>query len=90
MLKKITVPVLAINGTLDWITLSKTLSIIAKTLEQSGNRDYTTVELPNLNHQFRSCKTGSLAEYMESGEAIAPEALNVISDWILDRTINKN
>jgi pimeloyl-ACP methyl ester carboxylesterase len=88
-LKQIKVPVLAINGTLDWITLSKTLSVISKTLEQSGNRDYKTVELPNLNHQFRTCKTGSLAEYMTSGEAMAPEALNVISDWILERTINK-
>jgi pimeloyl-ACP methyl ester carboxylesterase len=88
-LKQIKAPVLAINGTLDWIALSKTLSVIAKALEQSGNRDYTTVELPNLNHQFRTCKTGSLAEYMAGGAAMAPEALNVISDWILERTINK-
>ncbi len=89
ILAQITVPVLAINGTLDWITSSKTLSVIAKALEQAGNHDYTTVELSSLNHQFRECKTGSLAEYMARGEAMAPVALNVISDWILERTINK-
>ena len=88
-LKQVKIPVLAMNGDLDWITSVKTLPIIAKALEEAGNRDCTTIELPNLNHQFRTCKTGSLAEYMTSEETMAPVALNAISDWILDRTINK-
>jgi hypothetical protein len=88
-LKQIKVPVLAINGTLDWITLSKTLPVIANALEQAGNRYYQTVQLTGLNHQFRVCKIGSLAEYMAPGEAMAPEVLKTISDWILEQVTSK-
>ena len=88
-LEQIKVPVLALTGNRDWITSVKTLSVIAKALAKAGNQDCTTIEFPNLNHQFRTCETGSLQEYAMVEETIAPVVLDVISDWILKRTINK-
>lgn len=88
-LKQIKVPVLALNGDRDWIISAKTLSFIAKTLADAGNNDCTTLAFPNLNHQFRTCATGSLAEYMAKGETIAPVVLEAIADWIIAHTIKK-
>lgn len=88
-LKQIKVPMLALNGDRDWITSVKTLQVLAKTLADAGNDDCTTLELPNLNHQFRTCVTGSLAEYMAEGETMAPVVLSTIADWIIARTIKK-
>lgn len=87
--KRIIVPVLAINGDRDWITLAKGLQVIANALQQAGNTDYRTVEMSNLNHRLVTCTTGSLQEYMIAREAIAPAALQLISDWVVSRTINK-
>ena len=88
-LKQIKSPVLALNGDRDWITSVKTLQVIAKTLADAGNDNCTTIKLPNLNHQFRTCVTGSLAEYMAEGETMAPVVLSTIADWIVARTIKK-
>lgn len=88
-LKKITIPVLALNGDKDWITHAKMLTTINNTLKEAGNRDYKTIELPDLNHQFRTCQTGAIKKYAMIEETIAPVVLNIISDWILERTINK-
>jgi len=49
----------------------------------------TLLELPKLNHLFQTCQTGSIAEYAAIEETIAPSVLNLISDWILDRTVKK-
>jgi pimeloyl-ACP methyl ester carboxylesterase len=88
-LKQITVPVLAINGSCDWITLAKGLQVIAAALQQAGNTDYTTLELPNLNHRLVNCKTGSMQEYMVATEAIDQSVLQLISDWVVEKTISK-
>ena len=89
-LKKINVPLLAITGDLDFITSSKiSLSIIAKALKNSGNKNYKTVELPKLNHWFQTCKTGAMTEYGKTKETISPIALNLISKWILEKIVHK-
>ncbi len=86
ILKQITIPVLAINGDLDFITSSKiTLPIVSKALNVAGNRDFVILEMPKLNHWFQNCKSGSIAEYGALEETISPKALQVISDWILAR-----
>ena len=43
-------------------------------------------ELPNLNHLFQTAQTGALSEYSQIEETIAPEALDLVGKWILDRT----
>lgn len=86
-LKKVTVPVLALHGTLDHIISSKrALSLIAKTLNKAGNKQVTIVELPGLNHAFQTCETGAISEYATTEETIAPKALDTITQWIVSLT----
>lgn len=86
VLKRTTVPTLALTGTLDLQAPPKqNLPVIAQALKGAGNLDYAIVELPHLNHLFQSCQTGSPAEYAKIEETISPSALTVISDWILAR-----
>jgi hypothetical protein len=50
------------------------------------DRHVTVKELPGLNHLFQTAKTGSPVEYGQIEETIAPAALAVIGDWIVQRT----
>jgi pimeloyl-ACP methyl ester carboxylesterase len=87
VLKKITIPVLALNGDRDFIALADIdLHTIQETLKQSDNQNCTAIELPNLNHWFQTCKTGALSEYGATEEALAPVMLQTISDWIIAQT----
>jgi hypothetical protein len=83
-LRKVTCPVLAINGSLDKQVLpDQNLPAIRKALEEAGNRHFEIDELPGLNHLFQTAKTGSPTEYAEINETISPVALEKISSWIL-------
>jgi pimeloyl-ACP methyl ester carboxylesterase len=86
-LKKTQCPVLALNGDKDLQMASKeNLAQIQKALQEGGNKDFQTKELPGLNHLFQRAPTGSPTEYGGIEETIAPEALNAISDWVLKHT----
>jgi len=87
-LETITILVLAVNGTLDWIASThKVFPVISQSLEKAGNKDYMMIELPNLNHMFQKAKTGSFAEYAAIDEIIVPLALETIAHWILKKTV---
>ncbi|NGX31812.1 MAG: Esterase EstD [Chlamydiae bacterium] len=89
-LKLVKIPVLALNGELDLqVSPKQNLPIIKKALKEGGNKDYTIVQFPQLNHLFQTSKTGSISEYVKIEETIAPKVLNTISEWILDRTVKK-
>ena len=62
------------------------MQAIEAALKEGGNKDVTCRELPNLNHSFQTCKTGSPSEYGRIEETIAPEVLKTIGDWIADQT----
>jgi len=86
-LMKVECPVLAINGEKDLQALPKeSLQSIEEALIAGENKDYTVKELPNLNHLFQTAQTGALSEYSQIEETIAPEALDLVGKWILDRT----
>jgi pimeloyl-ACP methyl ester carboxylesterase len=86
-LRKVTCPVLALNGELDLqVPASLNLPAIAKALESGGNPDYAIVKFPKLNHLFQTSRTGQVAEYSEIEETIAPVALETMSGWILRHT----
>jgi uncharacterized protein len=55
-------------------------------LKAGRNRDYEIVKLPKLNHLFQTSQTGSVAEYSQIEETIAPVALETMSGWILRPT----
>jgi fermentation-respiration switch protein FrsA (DUF1100 family) len=83
-LRKVTCPVLAINGSLDKQVLpTQNLPPIRKALEESGNQHFEVDELPGLNHLFQTAKTGSPAEYAQIEETISPIALDKMATWIL-------
>ena len=83
-LEKVTCPVLALNGEKDLqVTPKENLPAISEALKRGGNTNVTVKELPNLNHLFQNCETGSPAEYAKIEETFSPDALKEISVWIL-------
>ncbi len=86
-LKKVSCPVLAINGEKDLqVPPKENLTAIEKALKLAGNSNYTIKELPGLNHLFQTAKTGSLTEYGKIEETFSPSALKIIGDWVLGVT----
>jgi len=85
-LARVRVPILAISGELDLqVPPRQNVPVMRQVLEESGNPDYTVEILPGLNHLFQTATTGLPAEYRTIEETIAPAALQLISDWILER-----
>jgi hypothetical protein len=83
-LQKTLCPVLALNGQKDLqVPPKENLSIIQKALQDAGNKDSQTSEMPGLNHLFQHCPTGSPSEYGAIEETMAPEALDAVSAWVL-------
>jgi len=82
-LRKVTCPVLVLNGSLDKQVLpDQNLPAIRKALEEGGNRHFEVDELQGLNHLFQTAKTGSPLEYAQIEETISPVALEKIANWI--------
>jgi len=89
-LSKVKCPVLVINGEKDLqVPPKENLSAIEEALKSGGNQDYTIKEIPNLNHLFQTAQTGLPSEYPKIEETISPIALKIITDWILEHTIDK-
>jgi hypothetical protein len=82
-LNKVKCPVLAINGEKDLQVPAKiNLEAIKKALDKGKNKKSTVMELPNLNHLFQECKSGSPEEYATIEETFSPKALEVVKNWI--------
>ncbi len=80
----INIPVLAMNGSLDvQVTPRLNLDAIRETLENAGNRKATIVELTGLNHLFQHAKIGAIGEYATIDETFAPEALGILTSWVV-------
>jgi pimeloyl-ACP methyl ester carboxylesterase len=89
-LRKVTCPVLALNGEMDYqVAPAQNLPEIEKALKEGGNPDVTVKQLPRLNHLFQTCQTGSGDEYARIDETYSPVMLDLVSDWIRKRTIEK-
>ncbi len=85
-LRRVRVPVLAVNGELDLqVPPEQNLPAIEAALTEGGNPDHTVLELEGLNHLFQTATSGSPGEYVGIEETISPTALNLISEWILER-----
>ena len=88
--KKVKCPVLAINGDRDLqVSAEINLPAIEKAVKSSGNNDVTVKSMPGLNHLFQHATTGLPSEYNRIDETFSPEALKVISDWILGLKVSK-
>jgi uncharacterized protein len=83
ILRKVSCPVLALNGSKDsQVPPKENLGGIARELKAGGNRNVTIREMPGLNHLFQTCETGATSEYVKIEETMAPAALEAISGWI--------
>jgi pimeloyl-ACP methyl ester carboxylesterase len=82
-LRKLKVPVLALNGSKDvQVPPKQNLPAISAALAAGGNKDFTVKELPGLNHLFQKCGQCTVAEYSTIEETFSPTALAVIGDWV--------
>ena len=78
-LSRITSPVLALNGTKDrQVDCDDNLAILRQGL--AGQKEIKAIE--GVNHLFQHCNTGDMSEYKDIEETFAPEALEIIVDWI--------
>ena len=86
ILRKVSCPVLALNGSKDsQVPPKENLGGIARELKAGGNRNVTIREMPGLNHLFQTCETGATSEYVKIEETMAPAALEAISSWIAEQ-----
>lgn len=84
-LKKVTCPVLAVNGTLDLqVPYKENLGPIRKALKK--NKAVTIVEFPGMNHLFQECTTGAPSEYAQIEETLSEKMLKVLGDWVIGVT----
>lgn len=82
-LRKVTCPVLVLNGALDKQVLpDQNLPAIRKALADAGNKNVEIDELPGLNHLLQTAKTGSPTEYAQIEETMSPVALDKMASWI--------
>ncbi len=83
-LEKVTVPVLAINGTRDlYVPHEENLREIEAALKRGGNTRYEIRALPGINHFLQHAETGTARESEMIEETIAVEVLELIADWIV-------
>lgn len=85
-LSKVTCPVLAINGSLDYqVIAASNLDGMKSAFAKAENKDVTIKELPGLNHLFQNAVTGSAVEYGQIEETFDPATLELIASWINER-----
>ena len=86
-LEKIKCPVLALNGEKDvQVPADENIEAIKKALAKAGNKKVTAKILPNLNHLFQECQTGTPSEYATIEQTFSPLVLEEINKWINTQT----
>ena len=86
VLQQVSCPVLAINGETDLqVSPKENLSAIKAALETAPCTDFTVLELKGLNHLFQHSTSGSPVEYGTIEETFAPEALAIMTKWLLEK-----
>lgn len=88
VLARITVPVLALNGSLD-LQVAPDQNLAAFRAALKDNPDVTVVKLTGINHMFQTATTGGRGEYQDIEETIAPAVLDLISDWLRERFVER-
>jgi len=88
-LKTLQVPVLALYGQKDLQVPAKAnLPVLKQALQDAGNKDVDVRELPDLNHLFQHAYSGTPIEYAAIEETFSPDAMQIISDWVLHHSAN--
>ncbi len=76
-------PALLLNGSKDLQVLaSQNLPGYERIIAEHHKTNLTLRELPDLNHLFQHCETGSPNEYFTIDETISPEVLEMIVEFV--------
>jgi len=76
-------PALLLNGSKDvQVVASQNLPAYEKIIADYGKTNLTLREMPDLNHLFQHCETGSPNEYFTIDETISPEVLELIVGFV--------
>lgn len=84
-LARVTVPVLALNGSLDLQVPAKE-NLAAARQALKNNHHATILELPGMNHLLQDANTGAPTEYKDIEETMSPAALKIIINWVSAQT----
>ncbi len=86
-LRQIDVPVLALYGSNDLqVPPDQNVEPMRSALAESPSEDVTVRVLDGLNHLFQPAETGLPGRYVQIDTTMAPEAIETVSTWILERT----
>lgn len=86
-IRKISIPALALYGSNDTQVPPKHhLQPVKEALALSSSKKHDVILLAGLNHLFQESKTGLVSEYAQIEQTFAPEALGIISTWIMEQT----
>ena len=84
-LSRLTIPVLAIYGSLD-VQVPGNENAVAARAALKGNPKATVVVLPGKNHLMQDAKTGGPNEYNDIDETMSPAPLKLIAGWMRQHT----
>lgn len=83
---RIDAPVIAVLGSLDMqVPPEHNLIPLRLALRESPSEDVTVHVFDGLNHLLQPAETGVVEEYIEIETTVAPDALEFVGDWIVDR-----
>lgn len=83
-LEKVKIPLLALFGSKDLqVPPTENAPILERLARDKKNFQITII--PNLNHLFQECETGSPREYKKIEQTVSPIALNKMADWIKEK-----
>lgn len=81
-IRQLKIPVLAINGSLD-VQVDAGENLAGW---KAGNTSVEVKALEGLNHLFQRATAGAVTEYVQIEQTIAPEVLELMTNWILKNT----
>ncbi len=86
-LSKTKCPILVLNGSTDrQVFADENLAGIEEGLKMAKNKRYKIIKMERLNHLFQHSATGLPQEYAKIKEDFAPEALQIMGDWLVETT----
>ncbi len=86
-LQRVRCPLLALNGEKDFQVDARLNLAAIQTATNGHNARVQTRMLPGLNHLFQHCQACTLPEYGQLTETFAPEALELMGDWLLTEAL---
>ena len=88
-LRGLAVPTLALFGGKDTqVDADRNQAAMEAAFAGSSNTDITVRRFPQMNHLFQTAGTGGPAEYAHIEETMAPEVLDLIGSWIVERFVD--